>query len=241
VHGIKLSVYVEVDTGLGRVGAAHHEGARDLVREIVELPGIEFRGIMTHAGQAYQGKTADEIAAYGREEGQLMVETAELIRRDGIEVREVSVGSTPTARSAASVKGVTEIRPGTYVFYDTTQVMKHAAAWDDCAMSILTTVISRHPDRLILDAGSKTLTTDPAPNGLFGTVKGHPHLEIWRLSEEHATVRVSGDGPIPGIGEKVEVIPNHACPVMNLHDTFVAVERDQVIGEFEIQARGKIR
>ncbi len=237
----KIPVYVEVDVGLGRVGAAHHEGARDLVREIVELPGIDFLGIMTHAGHTHKAKSLEEIQQLGREEGEWMVETAELIRKDGIEVREVSVGSTPTARFSAKVNGVTEIRPGTYVFYDTTQVMKHACTWDDCAMTILATVVVKHPDRLVFDAGSKTLSSDTAPNGLFGTVKGYPHLEIWRLNEEHATVRIAGDGPLPNIGDKVEIIPNHACATMNLHDSFTAVSKDEVIGEFEIQARGKIR
>lgn len=240
-RGTKIGVYVEVDVGLGRVGTTHHEGARDLVREIVELPGIEFLGIMTHAGHTYQAKTLQAIQQLGREEGEWMVQTADLIRADGIEVREVSVGSTPTARFSSQIKGVTEVRPGTYVFYDTTQVLKFACTWDDCAQTILATVVVKHPDRLIFDCGSKTLSSDGAPNGLYGTVKGYPHLEIWRLSEEHATVRIAGEGPLPEIGDKVEIIPNHACVVMNLHDTFVAVSKDEVIGEFEIQGRGRIR
>lgn len=240
-RGTKIGVYVEVDVGLGRVGAAHHEGARDLVREIVELPGIDFLGIMTHAGHTYKAKTLEEVQQLGREEGEWMVETADLIRADGIQVQEISVGSTPTARYSSQVKGVTEMRPGTYVFYDTTQVLKYACTWDDCAQTILTTVVVKHPDRLIFDCGSKTLSSDGAPNGLYGTVKGYPHLEIWRLNEEHATVRIAGEGLLPEIGDKVEIIPNHACAVMNLHDTFVAVSKDEVIGEFEIQGRGKIR
>jgi D-serine deaminase-like pyridoxal phosphate-dependent protein len=170
-----------------------------------------------------------------------MVETAELIRADGIGVREVSVGSTPTARISCHVKGVTEMRPGTYVFCDTTQVLKFACTWDDCAQTVLATVVVRHPDRIVLDCGSKTLSSDTAPNGLYGTLKGYPHLEIWRLSEEHANVRITGEGPLPEIGDKLEIIPAHACTVMNLHDSFVAVSDGQVIGEFEIQARGKIR
>jgi D-serine deaminase-like pyridoxal phosphate-dependent protein len=240
-RGMKIGLYVEVDVGLGRVGAAHHEGTRDLVREIVELPGIEFLGIMTHAGHVHKAKTVEEVKEIAKEEGEWMVETADLIRQDGIEVREVSIGSTPTARFSAQVKGVTETRPGTYVFYDTTQVLKFAATWDDCAQTILTTVVVKHPDRLIFDCGSKTLSSDGAPNGMYGTVKGFPNLEIWRLNEEHATVRIAGDGPLPEIGDKVEIIPNHACAVMNLHDSFVAVSKDEVIGEFDIQARGKIR
>ncbi len=240
-RGMKIGVYVEVDVGLGRVGAAHHEGARDLVRDIVELPGIEFLGIMTHAGHVHAAKTLEDVKQVSKEEGEWMVETADLIRADGIEVREVSIGSTPTARFSSHVKGVTEMRPGTYVFYDTTQVLKFAATWDDCAQTVLTTVVAKHPDRLIFDCGSKTLSSDPAPNGLFGTVKGYPHLAIKRLNEEHATVHIAGEGPLPDIGAKVEIIPNHACAVMNLHDSFIATGKDNVIGEYAIQARGKIR
>jgi D-serine deaminase-like pyridoxal phosphate-dependent protein len=242
-RGLKIPFYVEVDPGLHRVGLQPREATRDFVREVAKLRGIEFIGLLTHAGQSYSAKTIDEIAAIGKQESALMVETAEMIRADGIEVREVSVGSTPTARFAAQVKGITEIRPGTYVFNDTTQVNKFACSWDDCAQTVLLTVVVKHPDRLIFDGGSKTLTSDRGPNGVatFGTVVGFPNLEIYALSEEHAHVRVVGDGPVPNIGDKVRVIPNHACTVMNLHDRFNATRGDEVIGSFDIAARGKIQ
>lgn len=242
-RGTKIPVLVEVDTGLHRVGLPPREGARNLVREIVELPGIEFLGLLTHAGHVHAAKTLEEVSTVGTQEGELMVETAELIRSDGIEVREVSVGSTPSARFAAKVKGVTEIRPGTYVFYDTSQVSKFACTWDDCAQTVLLTVVVKHPERMILDGGSKTLSSDRVPGGAvtFGTIKNYPNLEIYALSEEHAHVRIVGEGPLPNIGDKVEVIPNHACVVMNLHDSFFATRGETVIGEFPILARGKIR
>jgi D-serine deaminase-like pyridoxal phosphate-dependent protein len=242
-RGLKIPVYVEVDPGLHRVGLPPRAGTRDFVREIVELPGIEFLGLLTHAGHVHSARTLDEVTAVGKQEGELMVETAELIRADSIEVREVSVGSTPTARFAAQVKGVTEIRPGTYVFYDTMQVSKFACEWQDCAQTVLLTVVVKHADRMIFDGGSKTLSSDRGPGGAatFGTVVGFPNLEIYALSEEHAHVRIQGEGPLPEIGDKVQVIPNHACVVMNLHDRFYATRGDEVVGEFEIAARGKIR
>ncbi|MCG3142340.1 MAG: D-threonine aldolase [Anaerolineae bacterium] len=242
-RGIKIPFYVEVDTGLHRVGLAPRQATRDFVRAATKLRGIEFIGLLTHAGQAYAAKTLDEIAALGKNEGALMVETAEMLRADGIATPEVSVGSTPTARFAAQVQGVTEIRPGTYVFYDTMQVHKFACVWDDCAQTVLFTVVAKHPDRLIFDGGSKTLSSDRGPDGAatFGTVVGFPHLEIYALSEEHAHVKIIGDGAAPNIGDKVQVIPNHACAVMNLHDQFIATRGDEAIGSFEIAARGKIR
>lgn len=242
-RGLNIPFYVEVDVGLHRVGLPPREPTRDFVRQVMKLPGIEFIGLLTHAGQAYAAKSLDEIAALGQQEGELLVETAEMLRADGIEVREVSVGSTPTARFAAQVKGVTEIRPGTYVFYDTMQVSKFACTFEDCAQTVLLTVVAKHPDRLIFDGGSKTLTSDRGPGGAatFGTVVAFPNLEIYALSEEHAHVRVTSDGPAPQIGDKVQVIPNHACAVMNLHDRFFAARGDAVVGAFEIAARGKIQ
>ncbi len=242
-RGVKIPFYVEVDTGLHRVGLAPREATRDFVRAATKLRGIEFIGLLTHAGQAYAANTADEIAAIGRSEGALMVETAELLRADGIAVHEVSVGSTPTARFAAQVQGVTEIRPGTYIFYDTMQVHKFACEWDDCAQTVLLTVVAKHSDRLIFDGGSKTLSSDRGPGGAatFGTVVGFPHLEIYALSEEHAHVKIIGDGAVPNIGDKVQVIPNHACAAMNLHDQFIATRGDEVVGSFAIAARGKIQ
>lgn len=112
-RGVKIPFYVEVDPGLHRVGLPPREPTRAFVREVVKMPALEFIGLLTHAGHTYAATTREQIAAIGKNEGELMVETAEMIRADGIAVGEVSVGSTPTARFAAQVKGVTEIRPGT--------------------------------------------------------------------------------------------------------------------------------
>jgi D-serine deaminase-like pyridoxal phosphate-dependent protein len=240
-RGRKIPVLVEVDTGLHRVGLAPCEGVRDFVRDLVKLPGVEFIGLLTHAGHGYASKSVEEVAEVGKQEGEQMAESAELVRADGIEVQEVSVGSTPTAPFAARVKGVTEIRPGNYVFYDTSQLALHSCTPDDCALTLLATVVVRHSDRLVFDGGSKVLSSDRLGPGVtsYGAVKGFPHLEIWRLSEEHASVKITGEGPLPEIGDKVEIIPNHACAVMNLHDKFYALRGDRVIGEFPILGRGK--
>lgn len=239
----KIPVLVEVDTGLHRVGLAPGEGVRAFVRDLVKLPGIEFAGLLTHAGQGYASQNIEQVADLGRQEGELIVETAELIRSDGIEVQDVSVGSTPTAPFAARVKGVTEIRPGNYVFYDASQLALHSCTPENCALTILSTVVVKHPERLVIDAGSKAMSSDRLGPSitLFGSIKGFPNLEIWRLSEEHGSVRPVGEGTVPEIGDRVEIIPNHACSVMNLHDKFYALRGDRVIGEFPILGRGKIQ
>lgn len=240
-RGRRIPVLVEVDTGLHRVGLAPGEGVRDFVRDLVKLAGVEFFGLLTHAGQGYGSSSIEQVAEVGRQEGELMVESAALIRADGIEVREVSVGSTPTAPFAAQIKGVTEIRPGNYVFYDSSQLALHSCTPDDVALTILATVVVKHSERLVFDAGSKAMSSDRLGAGatLYGAVKGFPNLEIWRLSEEHASVRPGGEGPVPEIGDMVEIIPNHACAVMNLHDKFYALRGDQVVGELPILGRGK--
>jgi D-serine deaminase-like pyridoxal phosphate-dependent protein len=240
-RGRKIPVLVEVDTGLRRVGLAPGEGVRDFVRDLVKLPGVEFTGLLTHAGHGYSSQNIEQVAEVGKQEGELMVESAELIRADGLEVQEVSVGSTPTSPFAARVKGVTEIRPGNYVFYDTSQLALHSCVPDDCALTILATVVVRHSERLVFDAGSKAMSSDRLGPGVttYGAVKNFPHLEIWRLSEEHASVRTAGEALVPEIGDKVEIIPNHACAVMNLHDKFYVTRGDEVTGEFPILGRGK--
>jgi D-serine deaminase-like pyridoxal phosphate-dependent protein len=239
----RVKILVEVDPGYHRVGVLPNGPVRDLVREITKLPGIEFIGVMTHAGHAYAAKEIEEVAEIAEQEGNVVVESAEYLRGAGIEVQEVSVGSTPTAPFVARVPGVTEIRPGNYVFYDAMQVALHSCLPDDCALTVIGTVVAKHPDRIIFDTGAKALTSDKLPphHGTgHGIVKGYEkNLVIERLSEEHATVKIADSSHLPEIGDKIEIIPNHACPTVNLFDKFYAARKGQVIGEYEIPGRGK--
>jgi D-serine deaminase-like pyridoxal phosphate-dependent protein len=242
-RGQRVKVLVEVDPGYHRVGLLPGEPVRALVREIVKLPGVEFAGLLTHAGQAYQARDIEEVAEIAEQEGRCVVESAEMLRREGIPTPEVSVGSTPTAPFVARVPGVTEIRPGNYAFYDASQIALRSCTLADCALSVVTTVVARHPDRVILDAGSKALTSDRLAAHLgagHGIVKGYAdQLVIERLSEEHATVRIVDAAHVPALGEKVEIIPNHACPVVNLYDRLYAARSGEVIAEYPIEGRGK--
>lgn len=239
----RAKIFVEVDTGLHRVGVPPGEPVCDLVREIVKLRGVEFVGLFTHAGQAYGARDLEEIAEIAEQEGRCLVESAELLRRDGIAVQEISVGSTPTAPFVARVPGVTEIRPGNYVFYDASQLALRSCVQDDCALSVVATVVARHPDWLVLDSGSKALSSDRMAPQLvrgFGLIKGYEEsLIIERLSEEHATVKIVDGANLPAIGDRLEIIPNHACGTVNLYDRFFAARGNQVIGEYYIEARGK--
>lgn len=239
--GRRLDVMLKVDVGFGRVGVLP-EDAVPLALRIAETPGLSLRGLFTHAGQAYAAATLEEVAAVGRHEGRTMAEVAAEVRAAGLPVEEVSVGSTPTARHALAVPGVTECRPGNYVYHDASQVSLGACTLEDCALTVLATVVSAPASgRAVLDAGSKTLSSDPLrprPGG-YGRLLGR-RARIERLSEEHGVVAVE-EGESLRVGERVRVLPNHACVVSNLHDRVLGVRGERVEAVFEVAARGRVQ
>ncbi|WP_372663357.1 alanine racemase [Cohnella sp.] len=229
-HGTTVKVRLEIDTGLGRTGVLYDEAVA-LACRIVSLPGFKFCGIYTFRGNFMQGKPTLDILRAGVEEGELMVDLAERIRNAGVAVRDVSVGSTPTAASAATVEGVTEIRPGTYVFQDRMQAALGVCRLEDCAATVRVTVVSRPaPDRMIIDGGSKTFATDVLPGVQplnlqgFGHLREAPHAILERLSEEHGIVRISAFDRFEA-GDTLHVIPNHICSTINLHNRIYVQER----------------
>lgn len=242
--GTMLDVLLEIDTGLGRAGVLPGEPALRLAREVVQMPGLRLRGLMTHEGHAGRAADTAELERLGRAAGEAMVATAELLRRSGIPVDVVSVGSTPAAFVTTAVPGITEMRPGTYVFYDAASFRFGRIGPERCALRILTTVISRPaPDRAILDAGSKTLAMDPPPPGRHGHgyLVDCPDAVITRLNEEHAFVQLPPHCQGLQVGDRVEVIPNHVCPVVNLQDELFVVRDGDVVATWRVLARGKVR
>jgi len=239
--GRRLDVLLKVDCGYHRVGVPPAEAAQ-AAKRIADLPGVTLRGIFTHAGHAYHATAPADVAAIARQEGEILAAAADLLRSEGLPVGEVSVGSTPTARVAMSVGGVTECRPGNYVYNDASQVSLGTCAIEDCAMTVIATVVSAPaPDRAVLDCGSKTLSSDvlrPRPGG-HGWILGRTS-RIASLSEEHGVVRVE-PGETFRVGQRVRVLPNHACVVSNLHDRIVLVRGDRVEGEWTVAARGRVR
>jgi D-serine deaminase-like pyridoxal phosphate-dependent protein len=242
-YGRELPVMVEVDTGMGRCGAPTPEAARDIALHVARTRGLHFDGLLTHEGHAQVAGTPEQIRTTSLSAGEMMIQTAELIRRAGLDVPVISVGSTATAKITSMVEGVTEMRPGIYVFYDRSEMLHGLVQPERCAARVLATVVTRPvPDRVILDAGSKALSSDglgiaPSPGG-YGYVVDHPDWMIHRLSEEHGIVSVSPDDPVQ-IGERVEIIPNHICPVVNLFDVMFITRGDNVIDRWDIAARGK--
>lgn len=253
VNQREVDVLVKVDVGFHRCGIdPDGRGAAELVARVAELPGLRFRGLLSHAGHAYGAGTEGEIAAIAATEARTLTRLAEEVARLGPRVEEISVGATPSARFSLQQDGITELRPGNYIYFDRTQVGLGAATWDDCALTVLARVVSRPAaDRIILDCGSKTLSTDQArafagaPG--FGVVfanldtpRPDDSLLIERLSEEHATVRVLGAGCALKIGDLVRVAPNHACVVSNLVDSVWLVNGETVLDELPVAARGRI-
>lgn len=235
-----LDVMLKVDVGYGRVGVLPKD-AVELARRIADLPGLRLRGVFTHAGHAYLATSKAQVSRIAAQEGARLVKTVADLRGAGLSIEEVSVGSTPTAARAMQVAGVTECRPGNYVFHDASQVSLGTCALEDCALSILATVVSvPAPDRAVVDAGSKTLSSDPLrprPGG-YGHILGHDS-RIEKLSEEHGVVAVTA-GDRFRVGERVRILPNHACVVVNLHDHLVGTSGDQVEAVLSVAARGRV-
>ncbi|HVC99566.1 MAG TPA: alanine racemase [Candidatus Dormibacteraeota bacterium] len=236
-----VEILWEVDTGLHRVGTPVGEATLEAVRRLVAAVGQDrFRGLLTHGGHAYRAADQAQRRAAAAEESQGLVATAALIRGAGIAVAEVSVGSTPTAGFAPEFSGVSEIRPGTYVYGDANQVTLGSQALEDCALAVVATVVSTPAaDRCVLDCGSKSLSADRIVAGLdgFGLVLGHPALGVARLSEEHA-VLTAPDGTGLRVGDRVAVVPAHACTTVNLHPYLLAFDESGRSRWEAVEARG---
>jgi D-serine deaminase-like pyridoxal phosphate-dependent protein len=241
----QLDVLVKVDVGFHRCGIdPAASDAVAMIKAVAALPGLRLKGLLSHAGHAYHAHSEDEMKAMAEDEARTMRELADKCRAAGVTIDEISAGATPPARYSIKQKGFTEYRPGNYVYFDRTQVALGAATLDDCALTVLATVVSKPAaDRIIFDSGSKTLTNDgargfeAAPG--FGAVVDHPNLLIERLSEEHATVRVIDGKTTLEPGDRVRIIPNHSCVVSNLVDQAWLVDGDEAEA-LPIAARGKI-
>jgi D-serine deaminase-like pyridoxal phosphate-dependent protein len=242
--GRDVEILVEVDTGLHRVGRPPGAPTLELVREVSRVPGVEVIGLLTHAGHAYRSVNAEELRIAAEREALDLVETAAACAAAGIELREISVGATPTARIGARVPGVTEIRPGTYVFNDVQQMRLGVAVEATCAARVLATVVAHPaPDRFVLDAGTKAFSSDGADGPPFpgrGVVLGRPGLRLEFMSEEHGVGSRTGDDDVR-IGDRVQVIPLHVCSCVNLFDVAYGVRDGSVEREIAIEARGRMR
>jgi len=245
-YGVHFDLFLEVDSGLNRCGLSPGDAVVDLARQVLRLAGLEVAGVCTHAGHAIRATTISERDLIARHEGECVVFTRDRLQAAGIRIREVSVGSSATVRVSGRVPGVTEIRPGTYIFNDYMQTTAGACSEDDCALTVLSTVVSRPShDRAILDAGSKCLSSDfhhmtERMSG-YGYIKGSRNTIVARLSEEHGVVNLTPGDPPLTIGDRVEIIPNHACAALNLWDVLHGARDGEIETVWPVLARGKVR
>jgi D-serine deaminase-like pyridoxal phosphate-dependent protein len=248
--GAQFDIFIKIDVGLHRCGVDESAPRLlDLVRAIGRRPTLRFVGILSHAGHSYAASNRAEIAGIAAEERAIMLRVRDRLQADGHELSEISVGSTPTVLASESFDGITEARPGNYVFSDATAVRLELGRLDDVALTILATIISANDRYFIIDAGSKVLSSDLGAHGTGGAGYGlalplersdnDSPLRVVRLSEEHGFVeRAGSDLPI---GTKLRIIPNHACPVANLADRLTIVSRSEVVDEWLVAGRGKVR
>jgi D-serine deaminase-like pyridoxal phosphate-dependent protein len=221
-------VVVEMDTGGRRAGVQSPEEAVALARLIDGLPGITFWGLMTYP-------TRPDSAP-------IFEETIRQLKGHGLEARVVSGGGSGCRFRVHETPVITEHRAGTYIYNDRNMVAGGVATWEDCAMRIVATVVSRPTaDRAIIDGGSKTFTNDQTREGGFGYFPDFPGAKTYAQSEEHGHVDLSACERKPEIGARVQVIPNHSCGTTNMHNEVVAHRKGRVEAIWPVAARGLLR
>jgi D-serine deaminase-like pyridoxal phosphate-dependent protein len=229
--GRAISVLVECDTGAGRNGVQSPGAALDLAQAVDTTSGLRFGGLMTYAGTGQRRQTEDFLA-----------EARDLCTRAGLDVRVISSGGSPDMWSDEGLAILTEYRAGTYVYFDRSLVAHGACGFEDCALSVLTTVVSRPTSaRAIIDAGTKSLTSDLLGLEGYGIVHRLDDAKVYSANEEHGYLDVSHLARKPAVGDLLRVTPNHVCPVSNLFDEVVFVRGDDVLGAAKVDARGLVQ
>jgi D-serine deaminase-like pyridoxal phosphate-dependent protein len=240
-HRREVRVYVEVDVGMRRVGVPPAGEALALANLVQRHAYLRYAGIAF-----YPGHIREPLAEQGASLQRLSQELDRLLgalERAGLRPPVVSGGSTPAAWRMHEVAGVTEVRPGTYVYNDRTTAAIGACGWEDCALTVLATVVSTAvPGQAVIDAGSKALGREPMRDGDgegFGALLDHPDVTVQRMSEEHGVLDLGASGWRPQVGDQVRVIPNHVCIVVHLNDVVYGVRDEVVETRWDVAARGR--
>jgi D-serine deaminase-like pyridoxal phosphate-dependent protein len=224
-----ISILIEFESGGNRQGTQTPEQAIALARKLVRQPMIEFKGLMTYP-------TSSKTAEFLRD-------ALPLFNDAGIEIQVISGGGTPDVYRTHELAPVNEVRAGTYIYNDRMMIAAQAATQEACALTILATVVSRPTtERAVIDAGSKTLSSDLLPTGHgtgYGLLPDYPGATITRLNEEHGIVDLGSSARKPEIGERLRIIPNHVCAVTNLHDQIYLHREGVVLAKLPVYLRGK--
>lgn len=232
--GVVIRVLVEVDTGMHRAGAEPRRVAK-IALDVAGGDGLEFDGIVTHAGHAHDVPDPADIVGIARAEAATMGAVREELEGLGLDVPVVSAGSTLTAPYLRAADGITEIRPGTYVYNDLRTLGRHACARTDIAATMLTTVVSVSGTRVTLDAGSKTLTTSSDPEYGHGHLVDHPQAVFTRLSEEHGVLSLPDAEHVLAVGDRVRVLPIHVCVWMDLQPEIYGIRDGRVTERIAVE------
>ena len=248
--GIRWEVRLEIDTGARRTGVLR-EQAVSLAKAVAALPHLRLTGIYTFKSLVFQGQPTTDNEAAGREEAELMYDMAQAIRQEGTDIREISVGSTPTWLQAAQTGLVTEVRPGTYIFGDWMLTQEKCARFSQIAVRLYVTVVSTPaPGYAILDGGTKTfpmdIPLDAAPYHYPGYAipigaDGQPdlNLQLRRMNEEHGILTAVNGATGLKVGQVVELVPIHVCTAVNMQN-HVFVAQDDALEPMEVAARGML-
>ena len=253
----RVHVWLKVDCGYHRAGvdplSPYAEG---LVRALNDCKNLIFDGILSHSGHAYEARKHSEVLEIAEQERSLMVDFANRMRSKGFKVPMISIGSTPTMSVTENLDGITEIRPGNYAFYDYTQVMLGSCGVSDCALTVLSSVVSRQPGAayFITDSGALALSKDPGPIHIsndmdIGIVfedyerkRLHPHVHMKILSQEHGKVLISNPKYLEGqcnVGDKIRVLEHHSCLTAANFDYYNVVRGDEIVDRWKI-LRGRV-
>ena len=239
--GREVGVYVEADLGMHRVGLGTPADVVELARLVASLPSLDFAGLTFYPGHIREAVDAQAPAL--AELRTTLDAVVGALTSAGLTPRVVSGGSTPTMMSTHELPAVTEFRPGTYVFNDRTTAEVGACDWDDCALTVLATVVSTAvPGQAVIDAGTKALGREPLRAGGgegFGVLLGHREVVVRAMSEEHGMLDIGKSTWKPRVGEQVRVIPNHVCIVVHLNDVVHGIRGEQVETSWPVEARGR--
>jgi D-serine deaminase-like pyridoxal phosphate-dependent protein len=253
----RLHVWLKVDCGDHRTGVdPHSPRAEQFVRALSESKNLIFDGILTHAGQSYGAKSRADLLVFAEQERSVMVEFAERMRTKGFKIPSVSIGSTPTMSVTENLDGINEIRPGNYAFYDYTQVMLGSCGISDCALTVLSSVVSHQPgaSHFVIDAGALALSKDMGPVHISNDMdmgiifedydrrRLQAHVHVKTLSQELGRVLLS-DPLVMGthykVGDKVRILEHHSCLTAANFDYYYVVKGYDVVERWKIH-RGRI-
>jgi D-serine deaminase-like pyridoxal phosphate-dependent protein len=242
-QGATVGVLVEFDVGLRRCGLEPGPACVELAQKVAQMPGLKFRGLMTYNGNIWgtEGERWEEAGRVAQQVERALRAFAGA--RMPLEI--VSGGSTPSAQLSHHIPGLTEIRPGTYVYNDLNTFYQDACRLEDCAARVVTTVVSTAvAGRAMIDAGSKTLSSDllsSGPRTGYGYVVEAPDAALFKLNEEHGHLDITASSHRFHVGEVLTVIPNHVCTCVNMQDEVFLIRGEETVGSWRVAARGKIR